>query len=277
MRLVLVVGLVLLAAISEGCWPRTEGTAPDAVRRSITLAGSTSVQPFAELLADEFMASHPDIVIDVQGGGSTAGARAALTGVADIAMLSRELSEEEKSLLPVVIARDAIAIVVHPSNPVGSLDVEQVRSIFAGEAADWSEVGGIPREIHVVTREEGSGTRGAFDEIIMGGTEVTAGALVQDSNGAVRETVAADPGAIGYLSLGLVDRRVRGIQISGVVPSIASVKNGTYPVVRPFLLATRRRPDATVEGFMDFALSGTGQRLLASEGLVPVAPAGDSH
>lgn len=276
-RLALIMGIGLVVTVAGGCSLRS-GRAPrgtqDSVHKSITLAGSTSVQPYAELLADEFTRSHPDFIVNVQGGGSSAGARAALTGVAQIGMLSRQLKDEEKSLQPIVIARDAIAVVVHPSNPVDDLTRGQVRAIFAGEVTNWSQVGGPDREIHVVSREEGSGTRGSFDEIIMESTEVTPGAIVQDSNGAVRETVAGDPAAIGYLSLGLVDKRVKGVCVSGVAPSISNVENGTYRIVRPFIFATQGRPGPHVQEFIGFALSPTGQGLLASEGLVPVVSAG---
>jgi len=265
---------VLPAAIfmaAGGCAPVPFRPALDRAAQSITLAGSTSVQPFAELLAEEFMKDHPSIVANIQGGGSSAGARAALTGVAHIGMLSRELRDEEKALFSVVIAQDAIAIVVHPTNPADDLDVRKIQAIFSGEISNWAEVGGPKHPIHIVTREEGSGTRGAFDEIIMGNAEVTPGAIVQDSNGAVRETVAGDVSAIGYLSLGLVDRRIKSVQVSGVAPSIENVRNGTYRVVRPMLFATRGRPSGNVRLFIDFCLSETGQRQLASEGLVPVA------
>jgi len=150
-----------------------------------------------------------NVIINIQGGGSSAGARSVLSGVAEVGMLSRELQGDEKALIPTIIAYDAIALIVHPSNPSRNLDIDEIRSIFTGEITNWLEVGGKSRKIHAVAREEGSGTRGAFDEIIMGTAEVTPGAIVQDSNGAVREIVAGDPSAIGYLSLGLVDKRVK--------------------------------------------------------------------
>ncbi len=271
LRFTLAVGLGLAALTSAGCGGRTGRGTPGAAGKSLTVAGSTSVQPFAELLADEFMATHPGVAVSVQGGGSSAGARAALTGVAQIGMLSRELQGEEKSLQPVVIARDAIAVVVHPSNPVDDLTTEQIRDIFAGRIANWSQVGGPDHRIDVVSREEGSGTRGSFDEIVMGESEVTPAAIVQDSNGAVRETVAGDPAAIGYISLGLVDSRVKGVRVSGVAPSVSNVENGTYRIVRPFIFATRGAPTPHAQEFIDFALSAAGQRLLESEGLVPVS------
>ena len=238
---------------------------------SITLAGSTSVQPFAELLAEEYMSERRNIIINVQGGGSSAGARAALSGVAEVGMLSRGLQGDENTLVPTIIAYDAIALIVHPSNLSDSLDITGIRSIFAGEITNWSEVGGKARKIHVVAREEGSGTRGAFDEIIMGETEVTPGAIVQDSNGAVREIIAGDPSAIGYLSLGVVDKRVKAVAIQGVLPSVSTVAENTYKLVRPMILATRESPGKEVRDFINFCLNEKAQGMLAQEGLVPVA------
>ncbi|HOB89043.1 MAG: phosphate ABC transporter substrate-binding protein [Bacillota bacterium] len=238
---------------------------------SITVAGSTSVQPFAELLADEYMDEAENMIINVQGGGSSAGARSALSGVAEIGMLSRKLQGDEKALIPTTIAYDAIAVVVHPSNPCQDLGIEEIRDIFAGNATDWSEVQGEARKIHPVAREEGSGTRGAFDEIIMGEVEVSPGAIVQDSNGAVREIVAGDPSAIGYISLGLVDKRVKAIAVQGVFPSIDTVADNTYKLVRPMILATRENPVKEADSFISFCLSEKAQSMLAQEGLIPVA------
>jgi phosphate transport system substrate-binding protein len=269
----LAVTLALTAIIVTGCGTpsRPGGQAPGSATRSLTVAGSTSVQPFAELLAEEFMTINPDVSVSVQGGGSSAGARAALTGVAQIGMLSRPLKEDERSLQAIVIARDAIAVIVHPSNPVNDLTIDQIRDIFAGRVTNWSRVGGMDHRIDVVSREEGSGTRGSFDEIVMGDSEVTPAAIVQDSNGAVRETVAGDPAAIGYISLGLLDGRVKGIRVSGVAPSVPNIENGTYRIVRPFIFAVRGALSPHAQEFMDFVLSPTGQGLLKAEGLVPAS------
>ena len=184
---------------------------------TLTIAGSTSVQPFAEKLAETYMATHPGLAINVQGGGSTAGVRAAETGAAQIGMSSRHLKDNEESLHQVTIALDGIAIIVNAANPVAGLTRAEVAAIFAGEIPRWSTVGGRDRPIHFVTREEGSGTRGAFEEMVMGKKEIAPRALVQDSNGAVREIVASDPDALGYISLGLVDRRVRAVAVDGVL------------------------------------------------------------
>ena len=238
----------------------------------LTVAGSTSVQPFAEKLAETYMAAHPDCAINVQGGGSTAGVRAAETGAAQIGMSSRHLKDSEMSLHQVTIALDGIAIIVNAANPLAGLTRAQVAAIFAGEVSRWSAVGGPDRQIHFVTREEGSGTRGAFEEMVMGKREIAPRALVQDSNGAVREIVASDPDALGYISLGLVDRRVRALAVDGVLPTHGTIVGKTYAVVRPFLFLTRELPAGACGAFIDYVLGADGQRLLGLEGLIPVRP-----
>lgn len=264
--LLLVVAGLLLAISLTGCTPRT--TSSQGV--TITLAGSTSVQPFAEILAEEYMTKHPEHSVNVQGGGSSAGVTAAQSGAAEIGMLSRDLKGNEKTLKEYVIAHDAIAITVHPSNPVAQLSKQQAQGIFAGKIKNWKEVGGPDHPIHVVSREEGSGTRSAFDEMIVGKEEVTPWAMVQDSNGAVRETVAGDRFAIGYVSLGLVDERVKAVAVDGVFPSIKTVIDKSYGIVRPFLFVTKTEPQGLTKAFIDYVLSPAGQSMLQREGLVPV-------
>lgn len=253
-----------LSSIAAGCAPSGgQGGA------SITLAGSTSVQPFAEMLAEEYARVYPDRpAVNVQGGGSSAGARAALTGAAEIGMMSRGLAESENELTPVVMAKDAIVLVIHPSNPVCGLSREQVRDIFSGKITSWDQVGGPFWQIHVVSREEGSGTRGAFDELVMDGEGVLPRAVVQDSNGAVRETVAGDKAAIGYVSLGLVDQSVKGLSIDGVAPTFENAQEGKYTLVRPFLLVYRGTLAPVAQHFVDYVTGAEGQSILAGEGLV---------
>jgi len=255
-------------AAAPGCGrpATTDGAA------TLTVAGSTSVQPFAEKLAEHYMAAHPGIAINVQGGGSTAGVRAAETGAAQIGMSSRHLKDSEEALHQITIALDGIAIIVNAANPVAGLTRAQVAAIFAGEVGRWSAVGGPDQPIHFVTREEGSGTRGAFEEMVMGKREIAPRALVQDSNGAVREIVASDPNALGYISLGLVDRRVRAVAVDGVAPTHDSIMAKRYAVVRPFLFLTREEPSGPARAFIDFVTGAEGQRLLGLEGLIPVRP-----
>jgi phosphate transport system substrate-binding protein len=134
----------------------------------VSVVGSTSVQPFAEALAEEFMAAHPEEKIFIQGGGSTAGIQAVLTGAAQIGMSSRKLEESEKALITVPIIYDAIAVIVHRNNPLDNLSMDQIRKIYAGKITRWTEVGGADKAITVVTREEGSGTRETFQNLVMG-------------------------------------------------------------------------------------------------------------
>jgi len=238
-------------------------------QKGITVAGSTSIQPFADQWAEVFMARLPGRVINVQGGGSSAGIQAALSGAAQIGMSSRELKPEEKVLKEFIVAWDGLAIIVHPSNPVDDLSLEKVREIFAGRIISWKEVGGLDRKIHVVTREEGSGTRGAFQEMVMHGERITKKAIVQDSNGTVREVVAGDPYAIGYISLGLLEPRVKAIKLDGVEASIENVVRGNYKLIRPFILVTHGEPAQEARDFIQFILSEEGQNLIQKQGLIP--------
>ncbi|MDD5037947.1 MAG: phosphate ABC transporter substrate-binding protein [Dehalococcoidales bacterium] len=235
----------------------------------IIIAGSTSVQPFAEVLAEEYMILYPDVTIDIQGGGSAAGIMAALSDTANIGMSSRELNEEERSLWYVEIARDGLVVIVHPSNPIQSLSLNQVRDIYSAAVTDWSQLGGQESAIHVIAREEGSGTRGAFESLVMDKTEITPRAIVQDSNGAVRQLVADDPDSIGFISLGLVNDTVKALKLGGVAATRENVINGSYGLSRPFLFVTRDEPAGQTKQFIDFTLSAAGQRLLANEGLIP--------
>ncbi|MCL6451556.1 MAG: phosphate ABC transporter substrate-binding protein [Acetobacteraceae bacterium] len=257
--------LALALAGQAGCSGHSGGA-------RLVVVGSTSVQPFIELLAEEYSAT-ASLTIDVQGGGSSAGIQAVRAGAADLGMSSRPLAPGEAGLVAVPIARDALALVVHPSNPVRDLDREQIRALFSGAVPDWSKVGGTDRRVTLIIREEGSGTRSAFEDLIMQGVRNSPRALVQDSNGSVRETVAQDPAAIGYISLGLVNQRVRPLRVDGVEPRPETVRDGTYPLSRAFLLVYRPPLSPPAQAFLDFVLSPEGQALLASEGLLPVAPA----
>jgi len=234
----------------------------------ITVAGSTSVEPFAELLAEEYMHLHPRSHIYVQGGGSSAGIEAVRSGAAHIGMSSRSLIAGEKSLYAVLIARDAIAIIVHPKNPVIDLPLMKVREVFTGRIKNWKELGGADRTITLVTREEGSGTREAFQKLLMGKEEIALESLVQDSNGAIRQVVAGDPNAVGYISLGLVNGKVKALKISGAEPCLENIENGRYHLVRPFLFLFKGEPSGEAKSFLDFAMNRKAQNLLAKEGLV---------
>jgi phosphate transport system substrate-binding protein len=256
--------LLGIAAVLPGCGQGGGHT------QTLTIAGSTSVQPFAEKLAEVYMQQYPGLLINVQGGGSSAGIMAVQQRAADIGASSRELNQSEKNLYETVIAWDGIAVIVNPACRLNDLSLEQIRQIFTGRIADWDALGLKPHGIHVITREEGSGTRTAFEELVMHKEEIAQQALVQDSNGAVREIVATDPNAIGYISCGLVNNQVKALAIDGVGPTGLNIKKNTYKLTRRFLFVTLEKPTGVVEKFDEFVLSQKGQMLLETEGLIGV-------
>lgn len=237
-------------------------------KHTVTVAGSTSVMPFTEKLAEHFMVDHPDYIIDVQGGGSTAGIQACLNSTVHIGMSSRQLKDEELKLNQIIVCYDGISFVVNPKNPIAELRLEDIRDIFSGKIKNWNELGWVDRKIDAVTREEGSGTRGSFEDLVMKGEEIDDGIMVQDSNGSVKEVVATDPYAIGYISLGLVDAKVKAVTIDGVGPTIETIKLGKYKIVRPFLYITNGELDESGKEFVNFVLSEVGQNVLKKEGLI---------
>ncbi|HQM47264.1 MAG TPA: phosphate ABC transporter substrate-binding protein [Candidatus Hydrogenedentes bacterium] len=250
-----------LVALTPGC--------KDGQTGAVSVVGSTSIQPFAELLAEEYTAKNPNKNVDVQGGGSTAGLQAVSNSLADIGMCSRLLTpEEEQQFTGTVIARDGLAIVVNPGNPVSELTSAQIRGLFSGEIQSWSEVGGHDGPVRPITREEGSGTRESFVHLVMGKERISRRALTQESNGAVKELVKGDPAAIGYMSLGLVGHELKTVLVDGIQPSSANVLAGSYKLARPFLFVTKGtlRPEA--QRFFDYVLSPESQKILETEGLV---------
>ena len=246
-------------------------------RGGIIIAGSTSVQPFIEKVAEDFMEKHPEIKINVQGGGSTAGIQATFNKTCNIGSSSRNLKVSEKGLRVIVIAVDGIAVIVHKDNPIDNLDIEEIRGIFSGEIKNWKELGGKDKEVIPVTREEGSGTRASFEDMIMGEKAISDACLVQDSNGAVREIVATTPQGIGYISVGLVDEREKPIAINSVKPTLANLITCKYRFSRPFLLLLLEEPKGEIKKFIDYVLSNEGQGILKNAGLIPANEISDDQ
>ncbi|MFO8101976.1 MAG: phosphate ABC transporter substrate-binding protein [Dehalococcoidia bacterium] len=234
---------------------------------NISEAGSTSVQPLAEKMAAEFMGIHPKVRVTVSGGGSSAGVQSCAKGMADIGAASRDVKITEPDLIPIAIARDAVAIAVHPSNPVSELSLEQVKKIYEGDITNWSEVGGNDAGIVVISREEGSGTRDCFESKVT--KEIKLDALFFDSNGAVKTKVESEPDAIGFLSLGYVGN-LKAVTLDGVDPSMENCRNGKYPILRRLYLLTRDVPDGAVKEFIDFCRSDEGQQIAETEGYIPL-------
>ncbi len=261
-------GLLILPVLLSSCQRQAGG---------LSVVGSTSVEPFAEALAEEYMSHHRQEKIFVQGGGSSAGIQAVRTGAAEVGMSSRNLLDSEKDLIAVPIIYDAIAVIVHPDNPLQDLSLQQVRKIFSAQITLWGELGGRNHPITLVTREEGSGTREAFQKLIMGEKEISLSALVQDSNGAIRQVVTDDRNAVGYISLGLVNNRVKALQIDGIEPSVENIQHHRYKIVRPFLFVFKSNPQGLAKDFLDYILSPAGQKLLVQEGLLSMQGKPDSR
>lgn len=259
---VLLSGLLALVIVGTGGCGRNSAT--------VTVAGSTAFQPFAEKLAEQYVANHPEAVISVQGGGSALGIQSTLAGTASIGMADLvKLPPEAQSLHPTVVAQDGIALVVHPKNPITSLSLDQIRDIFNGKIVDWSEVGGATHTITVVSREAGSGTRSSFEQIVKG-IQLTPNAIIQDSNGTIRETVANDPYALGYLSHGLVDpSKIKALQVNKVECTREEIQAKRYPLVRPIYLLTREEPQGVARAFIEYILSAEGQAMILKDGLLP--------
>jgi phosphate transport system substrate-binding protein len=239
-------------------------------QESVTLAGSTAFQPFAEKLADEFMAGRKGVNVTVQGGGSAVGINAANSGAAGIGMADLvELPAEAAALTAVVVARDGIAVVVNPSNPVSNLSMTQIRDVFTGKIVSWKSLGGADKPITVVSREAGSGTRSSFEKIV-GGISLTKDAVVQDSNGTIRETVANDANAVGYLSHGLINEKIKALTVEGKAAEIEEMISGAYPLVRPIYFLTKGAPSGAMKEFIDYVLSDAGQKAIKADGLIPI-------
>lgn len=279
MKKLISVGLVILLAVTmfAGCAKEEEpsGTSGSALSGTLSIAGSTTVAPPAQDLADAFEAMYPDARVDVQGIGSSAGMKMLNEGGAEIGMASRELKQKELDwgLEPIAIAYDGIAVVVNPANGVSELSKEQIQKIFKGEITNWSEVGGADEEILVVSREAGSGTRGAFEEILKlegdEGSMVVESALIAEGNGAVKANIASKTQAIGYISLGIVDETVKAVKVDGAEATVENIKSGAYAVSRPLNMATKGEVSELAKAYLDFVMSPEGQKIVANH-YIPV-------
>ncbi len=259
---VYIIILMILLGLIIGCAKNTE---------NITLAGSTAFQPFAEKLAEEYMKKNPDVNINVQGGGSGMGIQSAISGTANIGMADLvKLPPETNELNKFVVAKDSIVVIVNSKNTIENLTIEQIQKIFSGEITNWKDIGGEDKSINVISREEGSGTRSSFENILMPGIKLSPRILIQDSNGTVRENVSSDMQAIGYISHGLINEKVKAIGINGISPTIENMKNGSYILIRPIYLLTKGETKGLAKNYIDFVLSNQGQEIIQSSGLIPV-------
>lgn len=270
--------LMGVALVLGGCGRPSGGAASG---ESIKVAGSSSVAPLVRELKEAYTLQGGRSV-EVQESGSTAGITATLEGASDIGMSSRDLSETEVAagIVDMVIALDGIAVIVHPDNPVRELSPDQITAIYTGGIRDWSEVGGNPGEIIVISREEGSGTRGSFEELMQMEREVERNgkrykesliardALYENSTGGVKSGVAGSKNAIGYISLGTLDDGVCALTVGGYACTEENIQNGSYPIARPFLLCTLGKPEGGSREFIDYILSPAGQAVVSGHGYV---------
>jgi len=240
---------------------------------TITIAGSTTVLPVAQTIAEIYMDEHVTADIQISGGGSGVGVTAAKGGTADIGMLSRELKDSEKEgsdLKEFVIAKDGIALIAHPSNTVSDLTLAQIKDIYQGKITNWKELGGADMEIVLIGRDSASGTRSFFTEYVLDEEDAAKTMQEYSSNGAVQLAVAQTPGAIGYVSLEFVDDSVKAFTLSGIAPTVENVINNTYGLNRPLLMITNGEPTGLAKMYLDFILSAEGQEIIADNGFVPV-------
>ncbi|MEE4195951.1 MAG: phosphate ABC transporter substrate-binding protein [Anaerolineae bacterium] len=278
---ILVFALLFAACATTGDAEPTEvsqkeedAPAEEAASGSLSIAGSTTVQPVAELLAEAFMAANPGVEVTVSGGGSSTGVKSVAEGQVDIGNASREIKQSEydehPDLNPYAIAKDGVAVVVHPDNPVSDLTAEQVKAIFKGEIQNWSEVGGNDEMITVVSREEGSGTRATFDELALDEELPTDLAVIVSSNGNMVTIVSTTPNAIGYISFGYMDASTKGVIVDGVEPSVENVLSGAYGISRNLNMITMGEAEGLAAAFLDFVFSAEGQAIVESEGFIAV-------
>ena len=241
---------------------------------SISMAGSTSMEKLANAVAESFMAKYPGVTVTAEFTGSSAGIEAVTAGSVDIGNSSRALKDEEKAagVVENIVAIDGIAVVVDPANTVKDLTKDQLISIYKGEIKNWSELGGEDAPIVVVGREAGSGTRGAFEELL-GVEDACAYANELDSTGAVIAKVASTPGAIGYASLDAVDDTVIAVALEGVEPTVDNIKAGNYFLSRPFVMATMgeiSEQNELVQALFAYLQSDEGKAVVEAVGLITV-------
>ena len=245
---------------------------------SLVIQGSSTVLPIAQMAAEVYMEQNPGVNVSVRGGGSGNGIAAVIDQACDIGNASRFIrqSELENAVanggypVPHRIAMDGIAVVVHPSNSIEGLTIEQVKDIYSGKITNWSELGGSNQAIVLVSRDSSSGTYGVFNDLILQGERLSQTALLQASNGAVAGVVADTRGAIGYVGFGYLSDSLKPLVIDGVSPRASNVVNGSYPVARGLFMFTNGWPEGLAADFLGFIISIEGQKIAEETGYVPL-------
>nr|WP_122012756.1 phosphate ABC transporter substrate-binding protein [Maliibacterium massiliense] len=271
--------LLLSACGSKAGAPSASAGSSQAEGEAVTLSvvGSTSVEPLVQVLKDNYQQDvNANAAFDIQAPGSSGGIKAAIDGTADIGMSSRDLKDDEKSSLKeTVLAMDGIAVIVNKNNTVDDLSSEEITKIFKGEITNWKDVGGADKEIILVSREAGSGTRDAFEEImdlVKDKKSLVAEdkAIFTESTNSVMQNVQDKDNAIGYISLGSLKADVKPLKVDGVACNAENILDQSYVVARPFLLVTNGDPQGEVKAFLDYCLSEAGQKLVQDNKYIPV-------
>ncbi len=245
---------------------------------SISINGSTTVLPIAQKVAEAYMKENPDTKISISGGGSGNGIKALIDRTTDIANSSRAIKKEEfemakaKGSDPVefIVAYDCIVPVVHSSNPLKNLTLDQLKAMYKGEIRNWKEISGPDKPIVVISRDTSSGTYEVWEEKVMKKERVFPGALLQASNGAIVQAVSKNPNAIGYIGLGYMDNSVKMLSVNGITGSKETTLNKSFPVSRPIYMYTPAKPAGDVKKLMDYMVSEKGQKLVEEEGFIPL-------
>ena len=241
---------------------------------TIAVSGSTSVGPLMEKIAEKYEESNSNVSIEINQVGSSAGIKDAINGVSELGMSSRELKDDEKTEVKgTTIAYDGIAIITNKNNPIKNITLEQIKEIYTGKITNWKDIDSTKdAPIVVVSREEGSGTRDAFQEIIgYASEELIEEAMISNANGAVKETVAGNENAVGFVSFEYLDDKINIVNVEGVIPDADNVKSGEYKISRPFLVVTKDG-NLSEEGqkLIDYILSEEGQNIVKENKLITV-------
>lgn len=282
------IAISLLSALLSGCGKRNADNAlastSETQKMAITVKGSDTVLPLSQKEAESYMLAHPNAAITIVGGGSGVGITAIANGTTDIAMTSRPLKMDEKmvfeskgmKLTEVIIASDALAIIVHPKNIIVKLTHEQLSDIYTGKIKNWKEVGGADMKIIAYARETSSGTYEFFKEHVMDKKNYDPSVLNMPATGSIVQSVGQTEGAIGYVGLAYEIKEVKQLDISYdqgktfVTPSIENAQNGSYPVSRPLYYYFNKAKTAKVQPFVDYILSPEGQKNVRDIGYVPL-------
>jgi phosphate transport system substrate-binding protein len=246
---------------------------------NLNINGSTTVLPIAQKVSEAYMKVDPKVKISVSGGGSGNGIKAIIDGTTDIGDSSRFIKDEEVKAavekgtypVPFAIAYDSIIPIVHPTNPVKNLTVDQLKAIYMGQVNNWKEVGGPDKALVIVSRDTSSGTYEVWEEKVMKKARVAPAALLQASNGAVVQAVAKNKYAIGYIGLGYVNKNIKPLMVNGIKGSEKTTLDGTYPISRALYMFTRGWPKGDTLNFINYVLHPQkGQKYVKEAGFVPL-------